>query len=116
MIALYYALSAEGTTDNMLLPVLDWLLRLALPETPLVSNFSTGGRTVSERIRRTLADYRCDLLFVHRDANGEGLAARRSEILAARDALAGQGNVPLVCVVPARTSEAWLLTVQRWSR
>lgn len=63
-----------------------------------------------------LALYPCDLLFVHRDAEGESWDARVAEI---RGHLAlTAAEQPAVCVVPVRMQEAWLLfneAVIRWA-
>jgi hypothetical protein len=60
-----------------------------------------------ERIATSLDLYPCDLLFVHRDAEGEPLERRKSEIVEALKESAGQ--LPAVCVIPVRMQEAWLL-------
>jgi hypothetical protein len=54
-----------------------------------------------------LALYPCDLLFVHRDAEGESREARVAEI---RERLEEAGSTQTaICVVPVRMQEAWLL-------
>ncbi len=54
-----------------------------------------------------LALYPCDLLFVHRDAEGESREARVAEI---RDRLEQVGSMQTaICVVPVRMQETWLL-------
>jgi hypothetical protein len=52
------------------------------------------------------------LLFGHRDAERETPETRYEEVLAARGEEPGPG-VPVVCVVPVRMSEAWLLFDER---
>ena len=62
---------------------------------------------LAERIRRALALFPADLLFVHRDADRGPTATRREEIRRAVEAtMANQMTVP---VVPVRMTEAWLL-------
>jgi hypothetical protein len=64
-------------------------------------------RLLSEKIRMALALYPCDLLFVHRDAEGESRDLRVAEI---RDHLQAAGSrQTTLCVVPVRMQEAWLL-------
>lgn len=62
------------------------------------------------RIKVALDLYPCDLLFVHREAEGEEREARETEI---HRAVAKAGSrlkiPPVVCVVPVRMMEAWLL-------
>ncbi len=53
-----------------------------------------------------IVDYPCELLFVHRDAEGQGLEARITEI---GDAAAAAGIQDYVPIVPVRMTEAWLL-------
>jgi hypothetical protein len=62
---------------------------------------------LSEKIQRTLALYPCDLLFVHRDAEGE---SRETRVMEIREHLREAGSQQTaVCVVPVRMQEAWLL-------
>ena len=51
--------------------------------------------------------YPCDLLFVHRDAEKEGLLARVQQVEAA--AVSAGVEQQLIPVVPVRMTEAWLL-------
>jgi hypothetical protein len=53
--------------------------------------------------------YPCDVLFVHRDAEGYDPALRRGEITAATEGIRAQ-SVP---IVPVRMTEAWLLANDR---
>jgi len=54
--------------------------------------------------------YSCDLLFVHRDAERESHANRKQEIYAALGQMQASIVVPpIICVVPVRMQEAWLL-------
>ncbi len=112
MIPVTFTLLSDGSSDRALVPVLNWLLRQHS-----VRDFSgqwadlrqlrQPPRSLSERISRALVLYPCDLLFVHRDAEGSSREARVEEI---REhlALAASGK-PAVCVVPVRMQEAWLL-------
>lgn len=114
MTLLTYTLVADGPSDRCLLPLINWTLANApsleglsidaqfadfrdAPETP---------QSLAERIRRAVQEYPCDVLFVHRDAEREEPSRRRDEIEhAAREA----GVEPVVCIVPVRMTEAWLL-------
>ena len=65
-------------------------------------------RSLVDRIERSIELYPCDLLFVHRDAEGAAFDDRLAEItMALSESLATA--MPAVCVVPVRMSEAWLL-------
>jgi hypothetical protein len=61
-----------------------------------------------ERIMASLDLYPCDLLFVHRDAEGASPEGRKSEIAAALNDRV-DSSLPVVCVIPVRMQEAWLL-------
>ncbi|HET6385307.1 MAG TPA: hypothetical protein VFJ58_18090 [Armatimonadota bacterium] len=65
---------------------------------------------LEQRISWTLELYPCMLLFVHRDAEHDPRERRVREIMAAIEALNGLDSLPVVCVVPVRMQEAWLLT------
>ena len=59
--------------------------------------------TLSERISLSLDLYPCDLLFVHRDAEGDLQHVRTEEIHQALAAAAQRVQIPpTVCVVPVR--------------
>ncbi|OGV72951.1 MAG: hypothetical protein A3K19_20735 [Lentisphaerae bacterium RIFOXYB12_FULL_65_16] len=106
-----YTLVADGPTDVLLLPVLNWLLgrHHCSPQGEwfdprLVTNPPVA---LPDRIRRALDMLPCDLLFVHRDAERDDPGRRREEIrTAAQQAVAGD---TYVCVVPVRMTEAWFL-------
>jgi len=67
-------------------------------------------QTLGERISTAINLYPCDLLFIHRDAEGEDPTIRYEEIHNALREIAAQGiQAPSVCVVPVRMTEAWLL-------
>ena len=113
--ALRFTLVADGSSDRAILPVLVWLLREHFGNVPIHPAFSELRRLpnppkgLAERIDRSLDLYPCDLLFVHRDAERVPIAKREREI---RDALARSTTgeaLPVVCVIPVRMQEAWLL-------
>ena len=102
-------LVTDGTSDVVLLPVLQWLMRQltradfeirwadprAFPEKP---------RNLTARLTVAMQEYPCQLLFVHRDAEKQDPGVRYREIEAANRT--GRSHV---CVVPVRMQEAWLL-------
>ena len=58
----------------------------------------------------SLEYYRCDILFVHRDAEREEMDVRRREIREAWDSVTVPAHAPAyLCVIPIRMTEAWLL-------
>lgn len=111
---LRFALLSDGSSDQILMPILVWLLRrhgVNRPMQPVWADLRGLPHPpvkLAERISTSLELYPCDLLFVHRDAEGMSHERRRAEILAALDE---QDDLPLpaVCVIPVRMQEAWLL-------
>lgn len=102
-------LLADGTSDRVLIPLLEWVLAqaTALPAEIGWADLSTSPKkllSLEERVAFALQLYPCDLLFVHRDAEAQQPAWRRDEILSAVPT--HQLHVP---VVPVKMQEAWLL-------
>ena len=109
MTALRYTLLTDGSSDRVLLPILDWLLRQQATtvfngEWADLRRLVDPPHTLQDRIDMALEIYPCELLFVHRDAENAARQVRVDEIRAAL----GSGP-PAVCVVPVRMQEAWLL-------
>lgn len=107
-----YTLLSDGSSDRMLMPLLDWLLYEHCPEYLVESDWADLGRLpqppklLADKIRTTLDIYPCDLLFIHRDAEKEPYQKRYAEIAIA---LEGLDKPPTVCVIPIRMQEAWFL-------
>lgn len=103
------SLLTDGSSDRVLIPVLEWLVGFLTP-TPLSIRWadlrSTRSRqtVLRDRVNEALRLYPCDVLFVHRDAEGQPAEQRYQEIVTA---------VPIhqqcIAVVPVRMQEAWLL-------
>jgi hypothetical protein len=103
-------LLSDGTTDQALLPILRWLLGQH-STTPFEQSWADLRRwprrpvKLAGRVDAALDLYPCDLLVVHRDAEREPPENRLREIVeATRDRA-----MPVVCAVPVRMTEAWLL-------
>jgi hypothetical protein len=111
---LRFTLLSDGSSDQVLMPVLVWLLRrhgVNRPIQPVWADLRRLPRApveLSERIMASLDLYPCDLLFVHRDAEGASPEGRKSEIVAALNDRV-DSSLPVVCVIPVRMQEAWLL-------
>ena len=114
MLGLRITLVADGPSDKALLPILVWLLRKHFGNIPIQPEYADLRRLrhppndLSERIATSVELYPCDLLFVHRDAEREPIAKRVREIRESLEKCA-IGTLPVVCVVPVRMQEAWLL-------
>ena len=112
---LRYTLLADGSSDRALLPILTWLLRQSCGAIPIEAEFADLRRLphppkkLSERIHWSVELYPCDLLFVHRDAESAPIEKREAEIRKALEESSVEGSVRVVCVVPVRMQEAWLL-------
>ncbi len=98
---LTYCLVADGGTDRLLEPIIDWSIQRLDPDVQI------DGRSFAKR-RGTLEAFfdRYDpdgmMTFVHRDAEGTPLTERLAEF----DVLDQKSMVP---VIPVRMSEAWIL-------
>lgn len=107
-----FTLVTDGPSDKVLLPILSWLLGQRTdtsfqPQWADLRGLRNPPKTLGERIVAALDLFPCELLFVHRDAERMERAQRVEEIHAAVAAV--QGTPPVVCVVPVRMQEAWLL-------
>jgi len=113
---LRFTLLGDGPSDKVLLGPLRWLLESRVATRPISLIWADLGRmhkppgSLAERIEAAFAQYPCDLLFVHRDAEREPAEHRYAEI---RKASSSPGLPPIVCVVPVRVTEAWLLFDER---
>lgn len=113
---LRFTLLPEGSSDRALIPILRWLLRVNGVERAIQSNLAEVWRLrerpkgLKEKVKRSVELYPCDLLFVHRDADRESREARVAEIQnAVEEARQDVELSPVICVVPVRMQEAWLL-------
>ena len=108
-----YTLLGYGPSDKALLPLLRWLLMEHFVDYAIQSAWADpyllqGAHGLSERIRKSVDLYPCDLLFVHRDAESQPMGDRIEEIKAALIPLPDLQK-PVVHVIPVRMQEAWLL-------
>lgn len=115
MVELRYTLLTDGSSDQVLIPILNWLLRqhnvrcAIQPQWANLSRVPRAPRRLFDRIKWSLKLYPCDMLFVHRDAERETHTVRVAEIRQAVNDLPPSESNPVVCVVPVRMQEAWLL-------
>jgi hypothetical protein len=110
-------LLSDGSADRALIPILRWLLHEHLPGCAVQAHWADLRRvpklpkTLHERIQVSVKLYPCDLIFVHRDAEGMSLIERKGEIDdAVRRAYETVAIPPAIAVVPVRMTESWLLT------
>ncbi|WP_223173784.1 hypothetical protein [Gloeobacter kilaueensis] len=116
MIEARFTFVADGSSDRALMPVLEWLLRFHCQkcvfepqwaDLTMVPKRKRPG-TLAEKLLLSVELFPCELLFVHRDAEREIPQKRYQEIDQAVQT-AGLASLPVVCVVPVRMQEAWLL-------
>ena len=97
------------------MPILNWLLNQHLPNVAVQarwadrSRWPSPGADLAERISLALHWEPCDLLFIHRDAEKQSWEDRVTEIHEAITK-AKLNRPPVICVVPVRMAEAWLLS------
>ncbi len=108
---LRFTLVSDGPGDRALVPVLQWVLtqqtaRVFAAEWPDLRRLRVPPRALNDRITKAVELAPCDLLFVHRDAEGGEPGVRHQEIGAA---VRASGVALAVPVVPVRMTEAWLL-------
>jgi hypothetical protein len=112
---LTYTLVSDGASDRALIPVLTWALRRQGYDGPVNPQWADLRRLKSPpsnlglRVQWSVELYPCDLLFIHRDAEGQPLAEREQEIIRAVQTVNAKILAPFVPVVPIRMMEAWLL-------
>jgi len=102
------ALVGEGSSDQVLMPILRSLLERLTEEDVRLEwidtlSFPARPRTLVQKVSAARRVCRCELLFVHRDADNQPPECRYKEIHEAA------GDQVHVAVVPVRTTEAWLM-------
>jgi hypothetical protein len=102
-------LVTDGSSDTVLIPILRWLFQQLTAEVVELRHGDLRWvrhppKTMPDRLTLAVELFPCDLLFVHRDAEGQNPTLRYDEI-----AKANATGRPHVCVVPIRMQEAWLL-------
>lgn len=107
-------LVTDGSSDKLLVPLIE-LLFSTHTELAYQVNCAEGLPSVSSglkaRIDSALELFPCDFLFVHRDAEGVAATVRQQEIEASW--LGSQQTATLICVVPVRMTEAWLVANEK---
>jgi hypothetical protein len=113
---LRHTLVSDGPTDANLIPIINWTLREAA-DVPVAEGVRADLQRLPrppvnfvERIKSAVDLFPCDVLFIHREAEGEQPEKRYAEIRDAVNQATKDGcKVPAVAVVPVRMMEAWLI-------
>lgn len=104
-------LLCDGSSDRVIIPIVEKLFDKHCHsglDFDLATNLPNNAKTLPQRIQATLLLYPCDLLIIHRDAEGQS-NNRRTEIA---NAVAGL-NQTYVIAMPIKMTEAWLLCDQQ---
>lgn len=111
MAEIVYTLTGEGSSDRRLMRPIDWLIARTTEE-PFRGQWAdpralrAPGRALDAKIPAVLEEFPCDVLFVHRDADGPDYEPRVQEIATAIEAVGGHTHVK---VIPVTMQEAWFL-------
>lgn len=107
---LTYTLLGDGSSDQTLLPIIDWLIAQHKPHLGISSQFGRNlgkvGNDLKCRVQATIRAYPCDLLFIHRDAETRTWEERQNEIEVACQEI----DFPRISIIPIRMTEAWLFS------
>lgn len=110
-----FTLIADGRTDDALIPILKWLLRdlgvnAPEPQLPILGNLRNPPKKLQDKIAIALDLFPCDILFVHRDAESdENPLENRTKEIRRAEKLVKKALPPIVCVIPIKMIESWLL-------
>lgn len=119
MTVVRYTLISDGSSDETLLPILNWLTRQHLGLEPQGAwadfrRLNNPPSRLSQQIVMAIKLYPCEILFIHRDAEREPRQIRVEEInQAVIESATAQRSVSHVAVIPVRMTEAWLLLDER---
>jgi hypothetical protein len=108
-------LRTDGSSDTVLIPILKWLLVEKGVSCPIDIQYAERWqlpktKTLAQEIEVILDLYPCDLLFIHRDAEKEPMQNRIDEINRAVSKVSDKFvSPPIICVIPVKMQEAWLL-------
>lgn len=106
---LTYTLVADGSSDEVLIPIIDWTINQNFPDLAyagmLATDLPSPRHGLAARAAAAVKMFPCDVLVIHRDSEGQALHQRYEEILKAT----GNLSAPSVPMVPVRMTEAWLL-------
>ncbi len=111
-----FTLIADGRTDDALIPILTWLLmnlgvKVGIqPQLPILGNLRNPPKKLQDKIAIALDLFPCNILFIHRDAESDEtpIETRTKEIRKA-EKLVKKSLPPIVCVIPIKMIESWLL-------
>jgi hypothetical protein len=114
MRVLTLTLVTDGTSDRALVPLVEWLLTVKVPEHPFAVRMAEGlpawGKGLAARVRFAHAMYPSDALIIHRDSEAGSWTERVEQIAQAVSDVQVPSWIP---IIPVRMTEAWFLCDQR---
>lgn len=111
-------LVADGSSDSLLKPILEWLLSQHLPAGATLNiqvpewgrlPLPNPVRTLPEKLLAARIFFPATVYFLHRDAEKNGTWAARSEEIDQAAQRALPQATPYVRIVPVQMTETWLL-------
>lgn len=117
MTKLTYTLLTDGSSDRVLLHIINWLLDDLLPTIPIQGNYADFSglnnpppfTKLDQRIEKAISLYPCDVIFVHRDAETKTIGSREIEIQGFWEKTTQTEQRKIIPLIPMRMTEAWLL-------
>ncbi len=112
---LYCALLAEGSSDKCLLPIIRWAIEqiadTEIMDFEFLENLQSESKRIEDKLKtaKQLMSEACNLLFIHRDGDNAGYAARSEEIAQAWQLANMPPVIRPIKIIPLRMTEAWLL-------
>lgn len=103
-------LVTDGSSDRLLVPLIELLFSEHTDgayQVICADGLPPAAHGLKARIDSALQLFPCDFLFVHRDAEGVGALLRQQEIKTSWPD--SPQTATLICVIPVRMTEAWLI-------
>ena len=114
---LTYTLLTDGSSDRVLIHIINWLLNDLLPYLPVQGNYADFSALknpppigkLDQRIETAITLYPCDIIFVHRDSETQAVEIRETEIRSFWEKTDHGLHLTMIPLIPVRMTEAWLL-------
>lgn len=110
-----YTLIADGSSDKILMQIINWILNDLYPQFPNEGVFADFGslpiipKTIKEKVAESQEYYPFDVLFYHRDAEDIDINILQTRTNEIKRELSSDILEKTICVVPIKMMETWLL-------
>jgi len=110
-----YTLIADGSSDRTLMNIIDWTLNDLYPRLIFKGDYADfaaiykKSKNIREKVKIAEKFYPFDLLFIHRDAETTNLDIIDTRIEEIKSQIDIEMNKILICVIPVKMMETWLL-------